>query len=162
MGAPTKRIGEVLVAKGLITAQQRDDVLAEQRATGEFFGAILVQKGWITEEVLLETLAEQYGIPAQHLDLEAIDWSIARGFSGSTIAEHRCLPIRINEAAVTVAVANPLETWGPSKIQQAAGGRTVEVVLVPEGELKAAIREYQRAAAKHLGASLQRRNHAHE
>ena len=139
-----KRVGELLARKGLISPWQLEAALKEQRSTKEFVGTILVRKGWLTQDRLFAILAEQFGIPYVHLDVEAIDWTLTTRFARSEMAAHLCLPIRIDGASVTVAVANPLDIWDVSQIEHEAGGRRAKLVLVPEEELRSAIRHGQR------------------
>lgn len=154
MGVVTKHLGAWLVDKGLITPEQLKAALEEQRSTKELLGRLLVRKGWLTHETLLKTLAEQFGIPFMHLDLEAIDWTVPGRFSGSAMAEHHCLPIQMDPKSVTVAIANPLEAWGLSQIEQAAGERRVHPVLVPDEELKAALQRHQQIIVQAIHAKV--------
>jgi hypothetical protein len=55
-------LGEVLLAKGLVTRQQLDLALAEQERTGRLLGAILVDHGFVSGPTLAVALAEQYGV----------------------------------------------------------------------------------------------------
>lgn len=60
-GKPPVRLGEKLVQLGLISPDQLQIVLTEQRNTKKLFGAILVEMGFITESALGEVLAESSG-----------------------------------------------------------------------------------------------------
>ena len=53
------RIGDMMVARGLITPQQLDYALAERVNTGQRLGSELVRLGMVTERQLMEALAEQ-------------------------------------------------------------------------------------------------------
>lgn len=57
-----KKLGQILVNKGLITEEQVIDCLNAQRETKEFLGELLVKKGYINEEVLYRVLSEQLHI----------------------------------------------------------------------------------------------------
>ncbi len=43
-------LGEKLIAAGVITQEQLDDALAEQKSSGKRLGEILVDKGYATAE----------------------------------------------------------------------------------------------------------------
>jgi hypothetical protein len=58
---PWRPIGELLVAKGLITAEELEQALADQAATGTRLGEILVQSNLISSTELTEVLMEQVG-----------------------------------------------------------------------------------------------------
>ncbi len=56
-----RRIGEILVSKGIISQKQLDEALKEQEATGEFIGRILIRKKYATEEAVAKGLSEELG-----------------------------------------------------------------------------------------------------
>src|SRR5438128_12499696 len=58
-----RRFADLLVSDGLITQEQFDRALAEQKRTGEKLGEILVGLGLITEAQLVHFLSRHYGIP---------------------------------------------------------------------------------------------------
>ncbi len=58
-GQPLPRLGDILVKKNLITAEQLEQALKRHQESGEFLGSVLVQMGVISEEQLLRLLSEQ-------------------------------------------------------------------------------------------------------
>ncbi|MGD9015185.1 MAG: type II secretion system protein GspE, partial [Candidatus Omnitrophota bacterium] len=108
MKASSKRLGEILIEKGLITEQQLQDVLKEQKTSGEFLGSIMVNRGMISKVNLSEALAEQFGIPLVELKQQNIDMDVLHRFSSSLIQDYQCFPISEDEESVTVAIVNPL------------------------------------------------------
>lgn len=59
---PWRVLGELLVARGLLTADELDRALAEQARTGRRLGEILVARGFVSGLELSRALAEQLGI----------------------------------------------------------------------------------------------------
>jgi hypothetical protein len=57
-----KPLGELLLHKGLVTADELDRALTEQEETGRLLGAILVDRGFVSGPALAVALAEQYGV----------------------------------------------------------------------------------------------------
>jgi hypothetical protein len=55
-------LGELLVAKGLVTQEELEQALEEQADTGRLLGAILVERGYVSGPALAIALAEQYGV----------------------------------------------------------------------------------------------------
>lgn len=70
-------LGELLVAKGLVTEDELELALAEQAESGRLLGAILVQRGYVSGPALAVALAEQYGV----------ELSTERGFGTGLWAE---------------------------------------------------------------------------
>ena len=59
---PQQLLGELFVEKGLITAEELAEALAEQKETGKRIGQILVRKGFVSGPSLTTVLAEQLGV----------------------------------------------------------------------------------------------------
>jgi chromosome segregation ATPase len=60
MSAPGRRVGDVLIAKGLVNEFQLSRALGRQRHSGRRLGEILVEDGAITWFDLAMALAEQW------------------------------------------------------------------------------------------------------
>jgi anti-anti-sigma factor len=59
----TIRLGELLVARGLLAPEKIEEAILLQQKTGKRLGHIVVSKGWIKEDTFLTTLAGQLGLP---------------------------------------------------------------------------------------------------
>src|SRR5512145_1363355 len=57
------RIGEMLMDEGIITQEQLQECLQEQKVTGEKVGEVMVRKGYVALEVLMPFLGNQMGVP---------------------------------------------------------------------------------------------------
>ena len=136
MSGEHKRIGEILIEKGLITEAQLHDALMEQQVNSKFLGQILISKNLITKDDLIESLAHQFGIPLVDIKNQYIDMELARKFSSSLILDHKCFPLIQDETSVTVAIINPLDALAISMIEEACVPRKVKLVLVKEEDIK--------------------------
>ncbi|MEN9984619.1 MAG: hypothetical protein RI925_121, partial [Pseudomonadota bacterium] len=58
------RLGEHLLARGLIDRDQLEIALAEQAHTGQPLGALLVQLGFVADTLIRDVLAERLGVAA--------------------------------------------------------------------------------------------------
>lgn len=150
----TKRIGELLVERGVLTAAQLELALADQRTTKEFLGVILVRRQLIKPDMLLAVLSEQSGIPSERLAPERVDWALVKQFPASALSEGKCLPIRADAGTVTVAIANPLDAWSLNVTEQFAKGRTIIPVLVLETELRRALEMHRQQTLRNMGQQL--------
>ncbi len=65
------RLGEVLVAEGLVSADDLARALREQRRTGHLLGRVLVEMGLVAQADLLAALAKQQGIGVDQDELAA-------------------------------------------------------------------------------------------
>jgi type IV pilus assembly protein PilB len=57
-----RKLGNILVDRGLITPEQLSAAVAEQESSGSSLGRILVDRGDITEKHLVAALATQIGM----------------------------------------------------------------------------------------------------
>lgn len=58
---PQEPLGTLLVKRGLITAEQLTEALAEQQSTGQPLGAIVVARGFVAPANVAQALATQHG-----------------------------------------------------------------------------------------------------
>ncbi|MCW2962988.1 MAG: biosis protein MshE [Actinomycetia bacterium] len=58
--AAKRRLGDIIVERGLITAEQLDEALATQQATGAKLGEALVELGFLTRVALAGVITEQW------------------------------------------------------------------------------------------------------
>jgi hypothetical protein len=70
----TPRLGEVLLAYGVITPEQLDEALEEQRRTGKALGNVIVDRGFAPGPIVAQALATQRGT------LVKTEYSFATGF----------------------------------------------------------------------------------
>lgn len=63
-----RRLGEFLVAKGLISDTELGQALAVQEEQGGRLGEILVAEGWISLSQLTEAVSEQHGLGQEETD----------------------------------------------------------------------------------------------
>lgn len=138
-----KKLGEILIEKGLITPEQLKDALDEQARTKEFLGKILLDRSQIKEPDLLTALSEQFNIPIISLKYRYIDWGLAKSFSASLILDYKCFPLEKDEWSVTFAITNPLDAWVLKKIEEEARGLKVKLVLVSGRDMTEAIQRYR-------------------
>src|SRR5215216_4145510 len=105
--AGEQRIGELLISEGLITREQLQRALDEQRASGTRIGYNLVKLGYIKETELTKMLARQYRMPAVDLTKFEVDPRIAKLIPSDLAIKHLVLPLKRDGRTLTVAMANP-------------------------------------------------------
>ncbi len=115
------RIGEILIAEKLLTDQDLQKALEEQKKGGGHLGVILVKMGLVKEINLATALAKQMGLPyakgAEFL-IPATDQKLEKIFSVEFAREHAVLPLSRNDNSVKVAMADPLDLVTIDSIQQ--------------------------------------------
>ncbi len=104
-----KRIGDILITRGYINADQLHIALQQQKLTGKALGEALLDLGFITEEAMLEAVSESVGHESIELSSIIADAS-ALAFVPKHIAlKHALFPVSYDSerGELIVAAANP-------------------------------------------------------
>ena len=101
------RIGDLLIREGLITKEQLDQALLEQKQNGTRIGYNLVKLGFVPEIELTKCLAKQFKMPAVDLSKFNVDPKIAKLIPGELALKHLVLPLKRDGRTLTVAMADP-------------------------------------------------------
>jgi type IV pilus assembly protein PilB len=101
------RLGDRLVAERLITTEQLQRALAEQRGTREKLGSILVRMNFLTEDKLLSFLSRQYSVPSVTLSQLDLDPEVVKLVPAQLAERLHVLPIKRSGNVLTLAMADP-------------------------------------------------------
>ncbi len=105
--ASADRLGDILVREGLITREQLQQALLEQRQSGMRLGYTLVKLGLIQELEITKMLARQYRVPAVDLSRFEVDPKIIKLITPDVALKHHVLPLKREGRTLTVAMADP-------------------------------------------------------
>src|SRR5687768_3792871 len=107
VAASPARLGELLLKEGLITKEQLEKALQEQKTSGTRVGYNLVKLGFIQETELTKMLARQYRMPAVDLSKFEVDPKIAKMIPADLATKNLVLPLKRDGRTLTVAMADP-------------------------------------------------------
>lgn len=137
------RLGDMLIEGGIITQEQLDQTLNEQKKTNERLGHALIRMGIVTEEVVLDFLSSQLGIPCISLaDIEEIPQEVVETIPEFIVRRRKLFPISKEKDVLTVAMADPLDIFAIDDIKLMIGHATVNPVIASEKEINALIEKY--------------------
>jgi len=105
--AASERLGDLLVKEKLITKDQLDKALGEQKASGTRLGYCLVKMGFIQELEITRMLAKQYHMPAVDLSKFEVDPKTVKLVPADVALKHSVLPLKREGRTLTVAMADP-------------------------------------------------------
>jgi MSHA biogenesis protein MshE len=135
---PRLRLGELLVAQGVLTPAQLETALNERKRSGRRLGRILVEDGIATEQAIAQALAVQLHVPYVELSLQAISPPVSRLLTEAQARRYRALPIDEAGSAIRVGMADPLDYQSYDEIQRLLG-RDLDLVVVTESRLDATL-----------------------
>ncbi len=101
------RLGEFLLAKGIITEEQLELSLARQKQQGGFLGEALVAEGVISATMLGSYMEELTTFPYIELSSFPINVALAHGITEQYARQHLVIPFAEWDQAIQVAMVNP-------------------------------------------------------
>src|ERR1043166_2732064 len=113
IGAPTgptfQRLGEILLERGKIDAEDLARALELQQDRGDKLGKILVDMGLIAQRDVLAALSDQLGLPLVTVDGPPPSAPEIDGLSHRFLRQCRAFPVSLVDSTLTVAMADPLD-----------------------------------------------------
>ncbi|HEV8585217.1 MAG TPA: ATPase, T2SS/T4P/T4SS family, partial [Methylomirabilota bacterium] len=136
--ASRPRLGELLVAEGLISPDQLHEALREHRRSKERLGAVLSRRGLVTEERLVELLSKEHGLPSVDVRQHAISPEILALIPVHLARKHEVLPLARTDSALTLAMSDPSNVVAMDEVV-AATRLSVLPVVAAGAAIRAAI-----------------------
>ena len=143
--AKKKRLGEELISKGLVTDDQVNIALIEQKKSGKPLGAALVSLGFVTEGILRDALGEMLGRESVDLVSAIPDEKAIELFPKEVAIRFNVIPLNydIEENRLTIATADIYDLGVLDRIRAMIGSRTEIVpLLAGESEISDAIDQF--------------------
>lgn len=103
------RIGDRMVAMGLITEDQLNVALQEKKISGKMLGETMVDLGFIDENTLTAFLAEVSGFEVFDPKHTIFDGDVLALLDKNLAVKHQILPISRNDDEIRVAMPDPYD-----------------------------------------------------
>ncbi|WP_224368485.1 GspE/PulE/PilB domain-containing protein [Hyalangium versicolor] len=137
-----KRLGDILLARGVVDSLQLQSALAFQRQWGLPLGQVVVDQGFAGVEQVFSALEEQTGIPAVDLDSHTVDPRLARLVPLKVAESYRVVPLRLEgprDSVLVVAIAAPARMDALDVVKSVSGKGRVIARLATDAALRRAI-----------------------
>ncbi len=134
-------LGEMLVERGLLTADQLAEALAAQPASGERLGEILARLGYVRRCDLFRTLADQMGVPFHDLGFSPTSEDLAYLLPRHLAERIHAIPVARGDGALRVAMADPADLLALDDLARALLA-PVEPVLADPQAIDVALRGF--------------------
>jgi general secretion pathway protein E len=129
MAPPTKKLGEMLIESGVLTAEQLEPAIAEARRLGRWLGEYLVSEGLVTPGELAMALSLQLNVPLLDLKRHDVQPQALELIPEDYARQRVLIPIEIAGDSLVVVMADPgniqvledLKTRAKMTIQPAIG-----------------------------------------
>ncbi len=134
------RLGDILLAKGMITNEQIEEGLKLQKETGSKLGQIIVEKKWVAEQDILKALSEQLSIPYIKLRAGLYDVQVATLIEKSTASRLKVMPLFKVRGQLYLATADAQAVHSFKEIEERTRCR-VKPVLARKEDILSNIEE---------------------
>ncbi len=128
------RLGDLLVANNIITQEQLEHALKEQKKRGAKLGRTLIDLGHITENEMLGFLSRQLDIPMIDLRHYHFDPATVRKLPETYARRFRCVVLADEANGFLVGMADPTDIFAQDEIGRILK-RSVRIAVVSEQEL---------------------------
>jgi type IV pilus assembly protein PilB len=149
---PTRRrgrLGDVLVAEGLISTNQLHEALRDHRRSKERLGKVLTRRGFLSDEQLVEVLSKEHGLPSVAVEQHTIPADVLALVPVHIARKYDVLPLKRVDGGLTLAMADPTNVVAMDEI--AAMTRLAVVPVVASGtSIRAAIERHYATASSSI------------
>jgi general secretion pathway protein E len=137
----TLRLGEILIARGLVDPEELERALELQRERGDKIGKILVDMGFIALREVLAALSEQLNVPLATLDTPPPAAPEIEALSPRFMRQYRFVPLALDDSTLTIAMADPLDFETIAAVRSFSGLK-VQTALASEQEVLDALNKH--------------------
>ena len=139
MNAPNKprRLGEILIDEGVITKDQLNIALTEQKKAHQPLGKLLVGLGFATESIMRSALGEALEQDSVDLSRVVPDPDAIKMINSDTARKHKVIPLNFDpvKSTLTIAMSDTFNLFSLDRIRIQIG-QHIELVPVLAGEVE--------------------------
>ena len=132
-----RRLGEILIDEGVITKDQLNIALTEQKKVHEPIGKILVGLGFATEAIMRSALGE--ALEQESVDLSRVvpDPDAIKMINSDTARKHKVIPLNFDpvRSTLTIAMSDTFNLFSLDRIRIQVG-QHIELLPVLAGEVE--------------------------
>lgn len=134
-----KRLGDILVAKGVVTQERISEILSKTDGRQKRIGELLVSEGIITEEQLAKTLAEQRDLPYMDLADFRVNPAFFEKIPVDLMERYQFVPVEDAGEALVVAMTDPNNIVAIDELEMILS-RPLDIRVTTPSAVEAALR----------------------
>ena len=143
-------IGQLLVDERIITSEQLNLALEEQKKTRKRIGEVIADMGFASERDILRTLAQRLSVEYVDSPLFVVELDSVRLITESLARQYNILPIYLRAGTLTIATNDPLDFACLEDVAMITGF-DIRTVLSPQSEIERAInRVYSKKSSEDI------------
>lgn len=122
------RLGDLLLSVDLITEEQLDTALKNQKMTKKRLGQELIDEGIITEQQMIDALKLQLGVEYIDLSQIAIPPELSAVVPKSIAKKFSLVPVRMSKNTLYIAMNDPLNFLAVEEVKKATRKKVVPMI----------------------------------
>ncbi len=135
------RLGEMLMERGLLSAEDLDKALEIQKERDDKIGKILIDLGFVAAKEVMSALSDQLSVPLASLESPPAVTPEIEGLTPKFLRQFKCVPSAVHDSTLTLAMADPLDFETIAAVRNVTGLR-VKTSLAAETDVLDAIERY--------------------
>ncbi|MCU0673495.1 MAG: response regulator [Myxococcota bacterium] len=131
MSEEKKQLGKILLKQRLVTPDELDSLLKEQKAhPGSRLASTVERAGKVPGKELLKALSEQHGLPGIDLAQVVVPLENLRWIPADVAKRHSILPVLVKDDRIFLAMADPRDKRIVDEIEFVTGRRVFPYVAL--------------------------------
>jgi len=151
-----KRLGDMLLEEGIISAEQLQEALKIQKEQHERLGTVLINEGFITEKDLIDALQMQLGIEFIYLSQANIDPALSQVVSKNIAQKFEVVPVKVVQDKLYLAMKDPMNFMAIEEIKSITRKRVIPMIATRNGVDRAIMDLYGNEGAARAIKEMQR------
>ncbi|MCA9125973.1 MAG: Flp pilus assembly complex ATPase component TadA [Planctomycetales bacterium] len=131
-----KRLGDIVIERGWLTAEQLDSAIIEQSSLGLQLGSYLLDRKLITRDQLGEALSEQYEVPFQSIRVDSIHPQLARLLPESFARRRKIVPFHVEGSKLYLGMVWPGDMEAISETELMTGYEVESAICLADEVVK--------------------------
>ena len=123
-----RKIGELLIERGILTDNELEFALDMQKLTHEKLGEVLISNKIVTPENIAQTLASQLEVDYVDLNKRTIPTDLMRIVKRNTARQNHLIPVQKDGDTLYVAMEDPLNYFAMDEVRKATNLRVVPLI----------------------------------
>ncbi len=139
--ARRRKLGEILIAQGLIIKEQLDEGLQQEKQYKKRIGETLIDLGYLTEADVFTALGEQLGVPYVSLGFYSVDPNVISLINEQFAKQYKVIPLFKIGNSLTLGMDDPLNLGVIDQVVRMTG-LEVEPAICSTHDIEQAIDHY--------------------
>ncbi len=149
-----KRLGDILIESGFLTAAELAEALSEQKDTGKRLGEVITEMGLMSEFDVLRAVSSQYNYPIIDLSNIEVDPKATALLDEKFCIDNLVIPVGFDEEKLIIALDDPLNMFIQDDVQFRTGYECTPMLATHTGIVDAIRVSYGKEQAAQAAQEL--------